>query len=140
MLSTREKGFTVDFDEFKSNMSDPANQEQVHSYLKSKGKYSKSLDSFHAQYFPEFLPPPNSYTPDSVRAAQIKTYTDIKDNKQKEKSKLEEERDNYKRTQLGAEGGKRMTLNFALILFTLVYVLRGLIFTLKWSIKTLKEE
>ena len=67
-------------------------------------------------------------------------YTDIKDNKQKEKSKLEEERDNYKRTQLGAEGGKRMTLNFALILFTLVYVLRGLIFTLKWSIKTLKEE
>ncbi len=76
---------------------------------------------------------------DSITEVQIKKYSDIRDKKQQEKLNLESEREDYKRSLLNAEEQKKMTLNFALVLFSLVYLLRGLILTLKWSINTLKE-
>ncbi len=67
-------------------------------------------------------------------------YLEIQNSKQKAKDSVNIVRNRVESELIPYQHQTRLIFNFALIGFLLVYVLRGIIFSLKWSIKTLKEQ
>ncbi len=67
-------------------------------------------------------------------------YLEIQTGKQRAKDSVNIVRNNYESNLIPNQNQTKLTFNFAFIGFLLVYVLRGIIFALKWSIKTLKEQ
>jgi hypothetical protein len=129
-------GYTLpNVDTFRKDMSDPAKRKRLHATLVNEGDYTKSYEAFDKQFFSQLI-----IARDAVIKMQNPNLTQSQTKKQVEKDSFAIVQNNYRNNLISNQYQTKLIFNFALISFLLVYVLRGIIFALKWSIKALKEQ